>query len=309
MTVKGNQYGPTLVGVGAAAVDFQVGTGRMPMAQPGAQAARKKPVYNDQEIEALGAYVASLGPGPAVPDVDPAGHRRRRPGRGRGVLPHQLHRVPQLRRQRRRPAGRQVRTEPPRRLAQAHLRGHAHRAAADAGLLRQRAHPRGQAGHHRLPEEEREPPRATAGSPSARSARSPRACSPGWSASAALVLIGIWITAKNTRSTKTKKAERMSSDAARSATGSRPPRSPSRSPNPGLPEHLPRPTDVDPAAEKRAERQVATLFGLSACSPCSSASPTSSSIGETRRVPRHGRLQRRPRRHPRPGAALHRRRR
>jgi ubiquinol-cytochrome c reductase iron-sulfur subunit len=35
-------------------------------------------------------------------------------------------------------------------------------------------------------------------------------------------------------------------------------------PNPGLPEHLPRPTDIDEAAEKRAERQVATLFGLSA---------------------------------------------
>jgi ubiquinol-cytochrome c reductase iron-sulfur subunit len=35
-------------------------------------------------------------------------------------------------------------------------------------------------------------------------------------------------------------------------------------PNPGLPEHLPRPTDVDPVAERRAERQVATLFGLSA---------------------------------------------
>jgi ubiquinol-cytochrome c reductase iron-sulfur subunit len=34
--------------------------------------------------------------------------------------------------------------------------------------------------------------------------------------------------------------------------------------NPGMPEHLPRPTDVDPVAEKRAERQVATLFGLSA---------------------------------------------
>ncbi|HET7471025.1 MAG TPA: Rieske 2Fe-2S domain-containing protein, partial [Gemmatimonadales bacterium] len=33
--------------------------------------------------------------------------------------------------------------------------------------------------------------------------------------------------------------------------------------DPGLPEHLPRPTDVDPAAEKRAERQVAGLFGLS----------------------------------------------
>jgi len=34
--------------------------------------------------------------------------------------------------------------------------------------------------------------------------------------------------------------------------------------NPGLPEHHWRPTDVDPRAEKRAERQVATLFGLSA---------------------------------------------
>jgi ubiquinol-cytochrome c reductase iron-sulfur subunit len=33
--------------------------------------------------------------------------------------------------------------------------------------------------------------------------------------------------------------------------------------NPGLPEHVWRPTDVDPRAEKRAERQVAGLFGLS----------------------------------------------
>jgi ubiquinol-cytochrome c reductase iron-sulfur subunit len=34
--------------------------------------------------------------------------------------------------------------------------------------------------------------------------------------------------------------------------------------DPGLPAHLPRPTDVDEAAEKRAERQIAALFGLSA---------------------------------------------
>lgn len=34
--------------------------------------------------------------------------------------------------------------------------------------------------------------------------------------------------------------------------------------DPGLPEHTWRPTDVDPAKEKRAERQVAALFGLSA---------------------------------------------
>jgi ubiquinol-cytochrome c reductase cytochrome c subunit len=68
-TAKGNQYGPSLVGVGAAAVDFQVGTGRMPMAQPGAQAARKEKVYKDSEIEALGAFIQSLGPGPAVPTI------------------------------------------------------------------------------------------------------------------------------------------------------------------------------------------------------------------------------------------------
>ncbi|WP_395694818.1 Rieske 2Fe-2S domain-containing protein [Nocardioides sp.] len=35
-------------------------------------------------------------------------------------------------------------------------------------------------------------------------------------------------------------------------------------PNTGLPEHEWRPTDVDPAMEKRAERQVATMYGLSA---------------------------------------------
>ncbi len=69
-TAKGNQYGPSLVGVGAAAVDFQVGTGRMPMARPGTQAQARKPVYKQDEIEALAAYVDSLGPGPSVPSSD-----------------------------------------------------------------------------------------------------------------------------------------------------------------------------------------------------------------------------------------------
>ncbi|KQV72778.1 cytochrome C [Nocardioides sp. Root122] len=65
---EGYQIGPSLVGVGAAAVDFQVGTGRMPMASPGAQAPRKPVVFSQEEIDALAAYVASLGPGPAVPN-------------------------------------------------------------------------------------------------------------------------------------------------------------------------------------------------------------------------------------------------
>jgi len=64
-----SQLGPPLVGVGAAAVDFQVGTGRMPLTQPGAQAQRKTPLYTEEETAALAAYVASLGPGPSIPDA------------------------------------------------------------------------------------------------------------------------------------------------------------------------------------------------------------------------------------------------
>jgi ubiquinol-cytochrome c reductase cytochrome c subunit len=68
LTKKGNQLGPPLAGVGAAAVDFQVETGRMPLARPGVQAEKKKNVYSPEEIEAMAAYVASLGPGPSVPE-------------------------------------------------------------------------------------------------------------------------------------------------------------------------------------------------------------------------------------------------
>ena len=75
VTQDGTQYGPPLVGVGAASVDFQVGTGRMPMVQPGAQVVVKKTVYSQEETRQLAAYVASLGPGPSIPeaeDYDPA---------------------------------------------------------------------------------------------------------------------------------------------------------------------------------------------------------------------------------------------
>jgi ubiquinol-cytochrome c reductase cytochrome c subunit len=68
-TLDGNELGPTLVGVGAAAVDFQVGTGRMPAVQPGPQIAAKEVVYTPSEIAAMAAYVASLGPGPAIPNA------------------------------------------------------------------------------------------------------------------------------------------------------------------------------------------------------------------------------------------------
>lgn len=64
---QGTSDGPSLVGVGSAAVDFQVGTGRMPAQQPGAQVPRKKVVYTQAEIDQLAAYISSLGAGPSVP--------------------------------------------------------------------------------------------------------------------------------------------------------------------------------------------------------------------------------------------------
>jgi ubiquinol-cytochrome c reductase cytochrome c subunit len=68
LNAQGSAAGPTLVGVGAASVDFQVGTGRMPLTNPGVQAERQKEIkFSEEEIAALAAYVASLAPGPAIP--------------------------------------------------------------------------------------------------------------------------------------------------------------------------------------------------------------------------------------------------
>jgi ubiquinol-cytochrome c reductase cytochrome c subunit len=72
---EGTRTAPSLIGVGAASVDFQVGTGRMPATNPGAQIPRKKPIFNKEQIQQIAAYVASLGGGPPVPSsdqVDPA---------------------------------------------------------------------------------------------------------------------------------------------------------------------------------------------------------------------------------------------
>jgi quinol---cytochrome-c reductase cytochrome c subunit len=66
----GTIQGPPLIGVGAAAVDFQVETGRMPMARPEEQAPDKRNVYTPEEVAALAAFVASLGPGPAIPSPE-----------------------------------------------------------------------------------------------------------------------------------------------------------------------------------------------------------------------------------------------
>ena len=64
--------GPSLIGVGSAAVEFQVGTGRMPMTRQEAQAERKKPRYSEHQIIALAAYVHLFGGGPEIV-TDPDG--------------------------------------------------------------------------------------------------------------------------------------------------------------------------------------------------------------------------------------------
>jgi len=59
--------GPSLVGVGEAAVYFQVSTGRMPFVGNGAQSPRKDPMFNEDQVNQLGAYIQSNGGGPTVP--------------------------------------------------------------------------------------------------------------------------------------------------------------------------------------------------------------------------------------------------
>jgi ubiquinol-cytochrome c reductase cytochrome c subunit len=65
----GTAYGPALTNSGAAAADFMIRTGRMPQPAPGEAVRRGRPVYSEAEIQALVAYVASLGTGPPIPGV------------------------------------------------------------------------------------------------------------------------------------------------------------------------------------------------------------------------------------------------
>ncbi|WP_165065142.1 cytochrome bc1 complex diheme cytochrome c subunit [Marisediminicola senii] len=67
LDVQGTEAGPSLYGVGAASVDFQVGTGRMPLAASGPQAEQKPVQFTQDQTDAMAAYVASLAPGPAIP--------------------------------------------------------------------------------------------------------------------------------------------------------------------------------------------------------------------------------------------------
>lgn len=76
----GDERGPDLTGSGEAGAFFYLSTGRMPLGSNDAHMQRKPPAYDDDEIDALVAYVASLGDGPDLPELpeeavtgDPAG--------------------------------------------------------------------------------------------------------------------------------------------------------------------------------------------------------------------------------------------
>lgn len=65
---QGTEDGPSLIGAGAASVNFQVGTGRMPLAFQGPQGMVKPKQFTEEQTLQMAAYVASLAPGPALPD-------------------------------------------------------------------------------------------------------------------------------------------------------------------------------------------------------------------------------------------------
>jgi quinol---cytochrome-c reductase cytochrome c subunit len=64
------EMGPPLRGAGAAAADFYLSTGRMPLADPTDEPERAQPAYPRADIDALVAFVGSFG-GPGIPRVDP----------------------------------------------------------------------------------------------------------------------------------------------------------------------------------------------------------------------------------------------
>ncbi len=78
--------GPSLIGVGSAAVNFQVSTGRMPAKEPGPENDRKPPELNPQQTSAVAAYIASLGGGPAIPTSAQVSQTGANPGFGQQLF-------------------------------------------------------------------------------------------------------------------------------------------------------------------------------------------------------------------------------
>jgi ubiquinol-cytochrome c reductase cytochrome c subunit len=68
LNLQGGAGGPSLIGVGAASVIYQVESGRMPLHAGVQQAPRKTSRYTIEEIDQMAAYIQANGGGPEVPD-------------------------------------------------------------------------------------------------------------------------------------------------------------------------------------------------------------------------------------------------
>lgn len=66
----GSVRGPSLEQAGEASAYYYLSTGRMPLASSEEQPVRKRPAYDRDEIDALVAFVGTLGEGPETPEVD-----------------------------------------------------------------------------------------------------------------------------------------------------------------------------------------------------------------------------------------------
>ena len=64
LDLQGTPDGPSLYGVGELAVEFQVATGRMPLAMQGPPAPQKPIQFTEDQSRAMAAYVQSQAPGP-----------------------------------------------------------------------------------------------------------------------------------------------------------------------------------------------------------------------------------------------------
>lgn len=70
LDLEGTPDGPSLYGVGELAVHFQVSTGRMPLQASAPQAPQKPVQFTEEQIEAIGAYVQEIAPGPGYPEEE-----------------------------------------------------------------------------------------------------------------------------------------------------------------------------------------------------------------------------------------------
>ena len=273
LEARGHQHRPELIGVGAAAVDFQVSTGRMPLAAPGApgpaQARRSSPTSRSPRSPPTSRPSAPVRRSRPPSSCDTTNADLALGGElfrtncaqchnfaGQGGALTQGKYAPSL-----------MEATP-----QADLRGHAHRPAEHAGLRRRHAHARGQAGDHQVR-------RAPAGrSPS------PGGCDLG---SFGPVTEGV-VPVRRRRCRRTGRGRRLDRSKVTMTDIATPRRAPSE---PARPSHLPRaprrappraaPTST-PRARQGAERQVALMFLLSTLlhGRCSS-SPTCASRRST----------------------------